>query len=61
MVPGTTTEKALSGALKQRQLRADAVMVTSGEIEAVFSRWLAPLGQPSVLLSALYYLQGIPV
>jgi ABC-type amino acid transport substrate-binding protein len=133
VVPGTTTEKALTGALKQRQLQADVVMVTSpeqalqmlsagkidgyasdrvvllglglsskgahsfrlldedfsvepyaltlprgehdlrlavnrslaalfrsGEIEAVFSRWLAPLGKPSVLLSALYYLQGIP-
>jgi len=40
--------------------RSLAALFRSGRIEAVFSQWLAPLGRPSVLLSALYYLQSIP-
>ena len=32
----------------------------SGNIEAIFNRWLGPLGRPSTLLTALYYLQSIP-
>jgi len=40
--------------------RALAKLYRSGEIEAVFDRWLGPLGRPSTLLTALYYLQGLP-
>jgi len=40
--------------------RALAGLYRSGEIEAVFDRWLGPLGRPSTLLTALYYLQGLP-
>jgi len=40
--------------------RSLAALYRSGGIEAVFDRWLAQYGNPSVLLSALYYLQGIP-
>ena len=40
--------------------RALAGMYRSGAIEAVFDRWLGPLGRPSTLLTALYYLQSIP-
>jgi glutamate/aspartate transport system substrate-binding protein len=32
----------------------------SGEINRVYARWLERFGQPSLLLSALYYLQAIP-
>jgi len=40
--------------------RSLAGLYRSGEIEAVFNRWLGPLGRPSTLLTALYYLQSIP-
>ena len=40
--------------------RALAHLYRSGEIAAIFDRWLGPLGRPSTLLSALYYLQSIP-
>ncbi|HTT39357.1 MAG TPA: amino acid ABC transporter substrate-binding protein [Burkholderiales bacterium] len=40
--------------------RALAGLYRSGEIKAIFDRWLGPLGRPSLLLSALYYLQSIP-
>jgi ABC-type amino acid transport substrate-binding protein len=40
--------------------RALARLYRSGEIQSVFDRWLGPLGSPSVLLAALYYLQSIP-
>lgn len=40
--------------------RALASLYRSGDITAVFDRWLGPLGRPSTLLSALYYLQSIP-
>jgi ABC-type amino acid transport substrate-binding protein len=40
--------------------RALAALYRSGEIEPIFERWLGPLGRPSMLLTALYYLQGIP-
>jgi ABC-type amino acid transport substrate-binding protein len=31
----------------------------SGEIEKIYARWLGPLGPPSVLLSATYFIQSI--
>jgi ABC-type amino acid transport substrate-binding protein len=40
--------------------RALAALYRSGEIEPIFERWLGALGRPSMLLTALYYLQGIP-
>jgi len=40
--------------------RALAGLYRSGEIEAIFNHWLGPLGRPSTLLTALYYLQSIP-
>ena len=40
--------------------RSLAGLYRTGEIEAIFNRWLGPLGRPSTLLTALYYLQSIP-
>lgn len=37
-----------------------AALYRSGRILDVYDRWLGPLGKPSVLLSALYFLQRIP-
>jgi ABC-type amino acid transport substrate-binding protein len=31
----------------------------SGEIEKIYARWLGPLGPPSMLLSATYYIQSL--
>jgi len=31
----------------------------SGEIEKIYARWLGPLGPPSLLLSATYYIQSL--
>ncbi len=40
--------------------RGLAKVYRDGTIEDLFDRWFSLLGEPSVLLSALYYLQGIP-
>jgi polar amino acid transport system substrate-binding protein/glutamate/aspartate transport system substrate-binding protein len=40
--------------------RALAEIFRSGEINRVYERWLGKFGQPSLLLSALYYLQQVP-
>jgi len=40
--------------------RGLARLYRTREIDAVFERWLGTLGRPSLLLSALYYLQGLP-
>ena len=39
--------------------RVLARVYRSGEIEKIYARWLGPLGPPSVLLSATYYIQAI--
>jgi ABC-type amino acid transport substrate-binding protein len=31
----------------------------SGAIQDIYARWLGPLGPPSVLLSATYFIQNI--
>ena len=40
--------------------RALAEVFRSTEINHVYDRWLSPFGPPSLLLSALYYLQQVP-
>jgi ABC-type amino acid transport substrate-binding protein len=40
--------------------RALAGLYRSGEIDAIFQRWLAPLGQPGPLLHAMFYLNTLP-
>ena len=40
--------------------RGLAEIFRSGEIHRIYERWLAHFGQPSLLLSALYYLQQVP-
>ena len=37
--------------------RVLARIYRSGEIEKIYGRWLGPLGPPSVLLSATYFIQ----
>ena len=39
--------------------RGLARVYRSGEIEKIYARWLGPLGPPSVLLSATYFLQTL--
>jgi ABC-type amino acid transport substrate-binding protein len=39
--------------------RGLARLYRSGEIRRVYDRWLAPLGPPSVLLSATYFIQSL--
>ena len=40
--------------------RALASLYRSGQVDEIFERWLGSLGRPSVLLTALFYLQSIP-
>jgi ABC-type amino acid transport substrate-binding protein len=40
--------------------RSLAQVFRSGEIAQVYERWFGQFGQPSLLLSAMYYLQQIP-
>ncbi len=40
--------------------RGLADVFRSGEIARIYDRWLGRFGQPSLLLSALYYLQQVP-
>jgi ABC-type amino acid transport substrate-binding protein len=39
--------------------RVLARVYRSGEIEKIYARWLGPLGPPSVLLSATYFIQSL--
>ena len=40
--------------------RALVGLYKSGEIDAVYVKWLAPLGQPGPLLNAMFYLNSLP-
>ena len=40
--------------------RALVGMYKRGEIDPIFQRWLAPLGRPSPLVNAMFYLNGLP-
>jgi ABC-type amino acid transport substrate-binding protein len=40
--------------------RVLAQIYRTGEIEAIYSRWLGPLGAPSVGLMGMYLLNGLP-
>jgi len=40
--------------------RALVALFRSGEIDAIFQRWLGGLGQPGTLLHALFYLNTLP-
>jgi len=40
--------------------RALVGMYKRGEIDPIFQRWLAPLGKPSPLVNAMFYLNGLP-
>jgi glutamate/aspartate transport system substrate-binding protein len=40
--------------------RALVDLYKSGEIDPVFVKWLAPLGQPGPLLNAMFYLNSLP-
>jgi ABC-type amino acid transport substrate-binding protein len=40
--------------------RALARVFRSGEIYAIYDRWLGPLGQPGLLLNAIWYLGRLP-
>ena len=39
--------------------RVLARLYRSGDIRRVYDRWLGPLGPPSPLLSATYFIQGL--
>ena len=39
--------------------RVLARVYRSGEIDKIYARWLGPLGPPSVLLSATYFIQNL--
>jgi len=40
--------------------RALVEIYKRGEIDAIFRHWLAPLGNPSPLLNAMWYLNALP-
>jgi len=40
--------------------RALVGMYKGGEIDGVYQQWLAPLGKPSPLLNAMFYLNALP-
>ena len=40
--------------------RALVGLYKRGDIDAIFQRWLAPLGKPSPLLNAMFYLNSLP-
>jgi glutamate/aspartate transport system substrate-binding protein len=40
--------------------RALVELYRDGDIDPIFQRWLAPLGRPSALLSAMFYLNTLP-
>ena len=40
--------------------RALVTIYKRGDIDAIFQRWLAPLGNPSALVNAMFYLNALP-
>jgi glutamate/aspartate transport system substrate-binding protein len=40
--------------------RTLASLYRSGDIDAIFQRWLGPMGKPGTLLNAMYYLNALP-
>jgi glutamate/aspartate transport system substrate-binding protein len=40
--------------------RALVAIYKRGDIDAIFQRWLAPIGKPSALVNAMFYLNAIP-
>jgi polar amino acid transport system substrate-binding protein/glutamate/aspartate transport system substrate-binding protein len=40
--------------------RALVAIYKRGDIDAIFQRWLAPLGNPSALVNAMFYLNALP-
>jgi ABC-type amino acid transport substrate-binding protein len=40
--------------------RALVAMYKRGDIDSIFQRWLAPLGKPSALVNAMFYLNALP-
>lgn len=40
--------------------RALVALYKRGDIDAIFQRWLAPLGKPSALVNAMFYLNALP-
>jgi ABC-type amino acid transport substrate-binding protein len=40
--------------------RALVALYKQGEIDPIYQRWLAPLGQPGPLLHAMFYLNALP-
>ena len=40
--------------------RALVATFREGAIDAIFQRWLAPIGRPSALLNAMFYLNALP-
>lgn len=40
--------------------RALVAVYKRGEIDAIFQRWLAPLGKPSALVQSMFYLNALP-
>jgi ABC-type amino acid transport substrate-binding protein len=40
--------------------RALVEMYKRGDADPIYQRWLAPLGKPSPLLNAMFYLNGLP-
>ena len=40
--------------------RALVAMYKRGDVDAIFQRWLAPLGKPSALVNAMFYLNALP-
>jgi glutamate/aspartate transport system substrate-binding protein len=39
--------------------RVLARLYRSGEIRPIYDRWLGPLGPPSLMLAASYFIQGL--
>jgi ABC-type amino acid transport substrate-binding protein len=40
--------------------RALVAMYKRGDIDPIFQRWLAPIGKPSALVNAMFYLNALP-
>jgi ABC-type amino acid transport substrate-binding protein len=40
--------------------RALVAIYKRGDIDAIFQRWFAPLGRPSALINAMFYLNALP-
>ena len=58
--PSTTPAAASTTAAQNKYAHRRNYTVRTGDIDAIFQRWLGAMGRPGPLLNAMFYLNTLP-